>query len=266
MKINFFKMHAQGNDYCYCDLDYNDGSFLIKNASEISVCMSKRRFSVGSDGLILIERDKTCDAKIKIYNADGSMAKVCGNGLRCVAYYLSNKLCKRRLQIKTFAGDFFAEVHQNYVLVNMKKPKLLSENLVKKEKSFNDYGVEFYDFVYTGNKHLVLYFGENCIDNGLIDRFLSNNKDYNGDYNIETVYKKGSDFFVRVFERGSGETYCCGSGAVAVYYLLNERAIFSNRKTPLNFKGGKVFLEKIKGDVYLEGEVEYLYEGVYNYD
>lgn len=266
MKINFFKMQAQGNDYCYCDLNYNDEDFITENASEIAQKMSERRFSVGADGLIILKRDNFCDAKIIIYNSDGTRASVCGNGLRCVAYYLSKKLSARSLKIATDAGLYDAVVYDNYVSVNMKKPEIIEnqKGAFVKLKQIND--VIFFDFVRAGNKHLVLYYGNKKVDNGLIDRFLSNNRELSDEYNLEFIYKRGKEYLIRVFERGSGETLCCGSGAVASYYSLKSKGLIADKKASLNFRGGKVFLETIKENVYLGGEVSYLYEGVFYYD
>lgn len=265
MKIPFFKMQAQGNDYVYCEETYLGESFWNEYARSVARYVSRRRFFIGSDGLILIGRDDFCDAKMSVYNADGSVAETCGNALRCVAYYLSDKLGKRRINVATRSGVRFCEVHGNYVLADMGKPFIIGRNLPNVDFSDLKNHLEYYDYVSSGNEHLVVYCSK-MPDSGLIASFMSKNESALKDYNVEFFYKRNSEFCVSVYERGSGETLCCGSGAVAVYSSLVNKKVIKPQKTPLLFKGGKVFLETINGNVYLEGDVQYCYEGSFDYD
>lgn len=261
MNVNFFKMQAQGNDYIYCDLSLNDGDFLEKNARYIAKDLSRRRFSVGSDGLVLIKKDCFADARIIIYNADGTRAENCGNALRCTAYYLSKRLSKKRIIVATDSGHKAAEVLGDEVSVNLGKvDNLVVDEEISCPKEILNYikSFDFYYFLSVGNPHLVLYNNHlKIVDNGLIDLLLSKN----GGVNVEIVEKFGDRYFVTVFERGSGETLCCGTGAAAVYEALKRRNLVKNEKAILRFKGGAVTTKEINGDVILSGKVKFCYEG-----
>lgn len=262
MNLNFFKMQAQGNDYIYCDLDLNDGDFLEKNACYIAKDLSRRRFSVGSDGLVLIKNDNIADAKMIIYNADGTRAKNCGNALRCTAYYLSARLTKSQITVSTESGYNTAEVVGDEVSVNLGRVGNLG---IDEEKSYDkevlnyikSFGFNY--FLSVGNPHLVLYDDAiKTVDNGLIALLLVKN----GGVNVEIVQKLDKDYRVTVFERGSGETLCCGTGAAAVYEALKRKNLVKNGKANLRFKGGTVTLQEKNGAVILSGKVKFCYEGV----
>lgn len=262
MNVNFFKMQAQGNDYIYCDLALNDTDFLEKNACYIAKDLSRRRFSVGSDGLVLIKKDNFSDAKTIIYNADGTRAKNCGNALRCVAYYLSDRLSKKQITVSTDSGRKTAEVNGFEVSVNLGKVDNLG---VDEEKSYDKKILEyiktfdFYYFLSVGNPHLVLYANhQKTVDNGLIASLLTKN----GGVNVEIVQRFKKNYCVTVFERGSGETSCCGTGAAAVYEALKRENLVKNGKATLHFKGGEVTTQEKNGDVVLSGKVKFCYEGV----
>lgn len=259
-------MQALGNDYIYCDLSYNDGDFILKNASAISKDLSKRRFSVGSDGLVLIAEDENVDCKTIIYNSDGSRAEICGNALRCVGYYLSKKLNKNFIYINTDSGVRLAYVKDDLVSVNMQKPFIDEKN---QKDLFNRIPAKirscflFCRFINLGNPHLVSYLKDGkTIDNGLIEGLLEKNSDVN----VEIVRNRGNDCLVTVYERGSGETLCCGSGAAAVYFALRYENFLTNDEIVLRFKGGDLLVKSNKkdlnADVYIIGKVKFCYKGV----
>lgn len=266
MKINFFKMQATGNDYIYCDLSYNDGDFILKNAPAISKDLSKRRFSVGSDGLVLITKDKKADSKAIIYNSDGSRAEICGNALRCIGYYLSEKLNKNLVYINTDSGVRSVYIKGDLVSVNMEKPCIDEKNqkdLFKRIPIRYQSYFKFCRFIDLGNPHLVLYLKDDkTIDNGLIEALLQKNSDVN----VEIVKNIAELFSVTVYERGSGETLCCGSGAVAVYFALRYENFLTNDEIVLRFKGGDLLVKSSKNDlnadIYIIGQVKFCYKGV----
>lgn len=270
MNINFFKMQASGNDYVYCDLDENDGLFLKENASNIAKKLSKRRFSIGSDGLVLIDKSKIADGKILIYNADGSQAKTCGNALRCVGNYLSKKYSLKTISIETIAGIYDTKTQNEITKVNFGKPIKMTAEVSKLYDSFAvDFlnSVAFYNFIDVGNEHLVVYLSDQKnADNGLIGGYLCGSTGKCQGVNVEFVTKTKNGIYVTVYERGSGKTYSCGSGAVAVYYALTQNGVIQKRLTALNFTGGKVFTEYVKNDIYLSGKVETCFRGTVHYD
>ena len=124
-KLEFFKMQAAGNDYIYIDCFDKK----IENPAEISQKLSKRRFSVGSDGLVLIEKSDMYDCKMIIYNSDGSEGEMCGNALRCVGKYMSEKLNKKNLKVQTKNKICKIKVLDKEISVDMSKVEFLNENL-----------------------------------------------------------------------------------------------------------------------------------------
>lgn len=270
MNINFFKMQACGNDYIYCDLDENDGLFLKENASNIAKKLSERRFSIGSDGLVLIDKSKIADAKILIFNSDGSQAKTCGNALRCVGYYLSKKYSANTVSIETDAGIYDAKTINGLTKVNFGKP---IKKTLEIESLYDSFAVNFlksatfYDFIDVGNEHLVVYLPDRKFaDNGFIGGYLCGSTGKCKGVNVEFVTKTKNGIYVTVYERGSGKTYSCGSGAVAVYYALTSKGVIQKKRTALKFTGGNVFTEYIKNDIYLGGKVEFCFRGSVWYD
>lgn len=263
-------MQATGNDYIYFDTDFCDGDFVKNNAERLSRDLSRRRFSVGSDGIVIIDKSNTCDLKMIIYNSDGTRAKNCGNALRSVGYYTSEKLSKNIISVETDSGIRVAERSGNLVSVNMGQPEILeisAEKVYDKDKLNYLENSVFYQFVTVGNPHLVVYLGDKkSDDNGLIAPLLTQCKGIFDGINVEIVTKNHGEFFVTVFERGSGETLCCGTGASAVYFSLVKNGVIENKRCALNFKGGRVFTEQKNDDIYLSGEVEFCYEGVIDYD
>lgn len=270
MKINFFKMQAQGNDYIYCALWENDKSFLLNYASEIAERLSKRRFAVGSDGLVLIDKSNIADCKIIIYNSDGSVAKTCGNALRCVGFFMSNKLSSKKISIETQAGIFDTETNKNMVSVNMGEPRTLDVDIdCNYDKRICSYlkKVTSYSFVNVGNDHLVIYDKRaKTADNGLIGAHLCNYKCVFDGINVEFVQIKDGKIYAEVYERGSGKTACCGSGSAAVYYALKKSGFIKKRAAEINFEGGKVFCESRGENIIIKGKVDYCFSGVVNYD
>ncbi len=270
MKINFFKMQAQGNDYIYCALWENDKGFLLNYASEIAKRLSKRRFMIGSDGLILIDKSNIADCKIIIYNNDGSLAKTCGNALRCVGFYMSNLLSSKKISIETQSGIFDTESNKNIVSVNMGKPKILDVDIdCNYDKRICAYlkNIALYSFVNVGNDHLVIYDKKTkTVDNGLIGAHLCNYKSVFDGINVEFVQIKDGKIYAEVYERGSGKTACCGSGSAAIYYAFKQNGFIKNKAAEINFEGGKVFCESRGENIIIKGKVDYCFSGVVNYD
>ncbi len=270
MKLKFFKMQASGNDYIYFDTDFCDGDYIKRNAESLSRNLSRRRFSIGSDGIVIIDKSKTCDLKMIIYNSDGTRAKNCGNALRSVGYYTSEKLSKDLISVETDSGVRVVERHGKIVSVCMGQPEIINvpaEKVYGKDKLDYLNKSVFYQFVTVGNPHLVVYLGDGKSgDNGLIAPLLTKCKGVFDGINVEIVTTCNDKIFVTVYERGSGETLCCGTGATAVYYSLVKKGVIENKRCALNFKGGRVFTEYKNGDIYLSGEVKFCYEGVIDYD
>lgn len=243
MRLDFIKMHGAGNDYIYVICLEGE----VKNPNEIAKKLSKRRFSIGADGLVLICSSKIADAKMRIFNADGSEAKMCGNALRCVGKLLyEEKIVKKsHIKIETPSG-----IRTVFVTVKDKKVGLVTADMgyATTGESF-DFQVEDKKYemlgVNVGNEHQVT-FCEN-VDTLALDRigwYFEKNPRFEGGVNTEfcTVLSK-KYLKIRVFERGSGETLACGTGACAAVVAAQEMGL-CERAVPIRVSmlGGEVIV------------------------
>lgn len=286
-KIPFVKIHGLGNDYVYLDLTKEDNLDFIneKRWSDLSKKISDRHFGVGSDGLILILPSEKADFQMRILNADGSEAQMCGNGIRCVAKYVfdCNLTQKTNLRIETLAGvkeiDLFVQDRQvKSIRVDMGEP-LLEPGLipVKGEKRGDFYKqtvrVKDRSFDFTaigmGNPHCVIFVDE--LTDELVHKYgplIECNPIFPEKTNVEFIKVLGkSKLEMRVWERGSGETLACGTGACAsaVATWLNG---FTENKIDIKLLGGdlKVEIDKKTNHVFMTGGAEFICEGTYFYE
>ena len=231
MKLCFTKMHGCGNDYIYIDGFQYD----IKNPGELSKKLSDRHFSVGGDGVIIIGPSDKADAFMHMYNADGSEGKMCGNGVRCTAKFVHDNFLpdKDVINIETLSGVKKIELKkENEVVtggtVNMGKAEF---DCAKIPALFEDSGVQkslYIDNceykaipVSMGNPHAVIFMNDDFdIDRFEIEKIgpkFEKNPAFPEGVNTEFVKVISPDTFkMRVWERGSGETLACGTGACAV--------------------------------------------------
>ena len=231
MKLRFTKMHGCGNDYIYIDGFRYD----IKNPGELSKKLSDRHFSVGGDGIIIIGPSNKADAYMHMYNADGSEGKMCGNGVRCTAKFVHDNYCpdKDEINIETLSGvKKITLLKENEVVtggtVDMglaefdcaRIPAVFEGNGLQKSLYID--GCEYKVIpVSMGNPHCVLFCGDEFdLENADIARLgpkFEKNPAFPEGVNTEFVKKiSGGTFKMRVWERGSGETLACGTGACAV--------------------------------------------------
>lgn len=231
MKLCFTKMHGCGNDYIYIDGFQYD----IKNPGELSKKLSDRHFSVGGDGVIIIGPSDKADAFMHMYNADGSEGKMCGNGVRCTAKFVHDNFLpdKDVINIETLSGVKKIELKKENEVVTggtvdmgkaefdcAKIPALFEDGGVQKSLYIDDCEYKVIP-VSMGNPHAVIFMDDD-ID---IDRFeiekigpkFEKNPAFPEGVNTEFVKVISPDTFkMRVWERGSGETLACGTGACAV--------------------------------------------------
>lgn len=275
MKIKFTKMHGCGNDYVYIDCMEK----LLENPARLSTILSDRRKSIGGDGIILIEPSDCAEAKMRIFNKDGSEGKMCGNGIRCVAKYLFDKgLCKdpKSIKIETLSGVKTLEITENSgneanVKVNMGKPSFKPSEIpvvANKEKLVsepitidgNKYEITC---VSVGNPHCVIFLDEVYSANVReIGSQLSANTMFPEGVNVEfaSVVDK-NNITMRVWERGSGETLACGSGACATVIAAVENG-FCKKGTDVtvHLRGGKLKVNYGE-EVFLIGNATKVFEG-----
>ncbi|MBO4354505.1 MAG: diaminopimelate epimerase [Clostridia bacterium] len=281
MKINFTKMHGCGNDYIYVNCFDAD----LPHPEEIAKAMSPRRFSVGSDGLILICPSSVADAKMRMFNLDGSEGKMCGNGIRCVGKFLYDNgiVQKSEIDIETLSGikhlriDARAgratdiTVDMGIAITNAPAIPVLSEKTPVVEEPLKIDGKTFdITCVSMGNPHAVTFVDDiDGLDLEKIGPLFERNAIFPEGVNTEFIeFVDKNTLRMRVWERGSGETLACGTGACAsvVAAILCGKCEFDS-PVAVHLRGGTLIIT-VKSDfrVYMRGSAVKVYEGVYEYE
>lgn len=298
MHIPFFKMEGCGNDYLFIDVDRLDEGIrkdLNEHAPNFAREMSDRHFGIGSDGLVLILDTVGADARMRMFNADGSVGEVCGNALRCVAYYLAHEKLpgNDELTIKSGESIMTARVIREdkelvRIDVDMGKPIFEGEKIPFLPQLIPD---EFLSIgggghmpfklafeiderpvvghiLSMGNPHMVLMLDRDPEDLDIEEHALRLQamEMFPNGVNIEFVGKRSDGSYgQRTYERGSGETLACGSGACAVaVVLISEGLAQRNEIVALELRGGTLELtQATDGDVLMSGPARKVFEGVY---
>lgn len=272
--MKFFKYQGCGNDYVY--IDCLDQNIEIENPNELAKKISDRNFGVGSDGLILIlPSSSLADAKMRIFNSDGSEAEMCGNGIRCVAKYIfDNKKSfnENITKIETLAGIKILELisYKNKVSkikVNMGHPEFLNSFFLDK-RTFKDISHNCGTYISMGNPHfVVLCENIDFFDIKNISRKIQNLPYFKNGVNVDFVKIESQySIKVRVFERGSGETLSCGTGACAAAVAAISNGFISSDKLIVKLKGGELLVEYTDDLVYMTGDATLVFEGEYYCD
>ena len=267
-KIHFTKMHGAGNDYIYVDtLLYN-----IEDPSAASRAWSDRHKGIGGDGLVLIgradEKDKAeADFTMRIFNADGSEAMMCGNASRCVGKYLYDNKITTQTQIRllTLSGVKVLDLHLapegvvDSVTVDMNEPILENKKQFISDKGILPDGT----FVSMGNPHYVIFVDDiEAVNVAAEGSRLEHHPAFPERCNIEFAEVRPDGIRVRVWERGSGITMACGTGAcaTAVAAALTGR---QRRSSPIIMDGGNLDIEWRETDnhVYMTGPATFVFEG-----
>ena len=261
-KISFTKMHGCGNDYIYV----NTMQFSVPNPSEVAVVWSDRHEGIGSDGLVLIGASPVpeADYSMHIYNADGSEAMMCGNASRCIGKYLYERglTDKTEIRLLTLSGIKTLQLHVNdgkveSVTVDMLQPILEDENQFLVNRGMHQ-GV----FVSMGNPHYVIFTDE--IDQvGKTGQKLEHHPAFPQRCNIELArIEADGTIRTRVWERGSGITEACGTGACATA-VAAARTGKAGRKSNIAMDGGTLTIEWRESDnhVYMTGPAEFVFDG-----
>ncbi|MDR2683516.1 MAG: diaminopimelate epimerase [Dysgonamonadaceae bacterium] len=275
--MKFTKMHGAGNDYVYID-GFRE---KIDDPEALAIRVSDRHKGIGSDGLVLILPSETCDFRMRMFNADGSEAQMCGNASRCVGKYVYDNgyTDKQTITLETLAGVktlqlFPVNGRVEKVKVDMGEPVLSTRAIpvVWPEERLIDQTVDFggknlaITAVSMGNPHVVIFLeGENLRDYPIepIGRLIENHPMFPERTNVEFVeILSRTQASMRVWERGSGETQACGTGACAtlVAAVLNNRL---ERKSTISLLGGDLELEwEAAGNrVLMTGEAVQVFEG-----
>ena len=275
--MEFTKMQGLGNDYVYV----NCFKEKIENPSEMAVKVSDRHFGIGSDGLILIKPSEVADFEMEMYNADGSRGEMCGNGIRCVAKYVYDYglTDKTSISVETLGGIKYLDLtveHGKVTLVKVDmgtpilKPELIP--IVAKGETVIDElimvgGKEYHmTGVSMGNPHDVVFMDD--IKNLEIEKIgplFENHERFPNRINTEFVNVIDRHTAqMRVWERGSGETLACGTGACAVAVACILNGLTENTVT-VKLLGGDLRIEwdREKNTVYMTGPAEVSFDGVW---
>jgi len=273
-KIEFTKMHGLGNDYIYINSD----KFPISDPSAFSIKWSTPDTGIGSDGLILISRSRTADFRMRIFNADGSEAMMCGNGSRCVGKYVYDKglTDKTEIELETLSGikHISLQIQDGRAIgatVDMGTPVLSNKEQVATEDgtmenvSLHALGHDYKGtYVCMGNPHFVIFVDDiNEVSLEEVGPVLENAPIFPQRANIEFVQVlKDASLRMRVWERGSGITAACGTGAcaTAVAACITGKA---GRESTIRMDGGDLHIRwNVKdGHIYMTGPAETSFEG-----
>lgn len=267
--LPFEKMHGLGNDFIMLERRHLPNGIDEKALAKL---LCNRHFSIGADGIIIVDFSTTKDADFKwdYYNSDGSEAEMCGNGMRCFAKYVFERGLTEEVSfsVVTKAGIIKPTIEEDSsVTVNMGTPKVPDSEQEELEIDSRKFK---YTYVEIGNPHCVIF----------LDKIISDSEFYNYGPKIEKhpkfpnhinvefikVVNKG-EIICRVWERGSGETLACGTGACASLIAAHINNL-TDSNAMVNLPGGtlKICWDDQKKNVFLNGSAEFLFTGQYNLD
>lgn len=267
-KIEFTKMVASGNDFVVSQLS----SWSVGQLKNLAVKICDRKYGVGADGLLVLEKSKLAGVRMRIFNADGSQAEMCGNGARCVAFYSLTKKVEGNISIETKAGIIESKVNTNNVRIKLTDPQDYKEGI---PITINGRSIKI-NSINTGVPHAVIFVeGIENIDVTDIGKAVRYYESFlpagtNVDF-VEVI--DSSNIKVRTYERGvEDETLACGTGSVAAAIVVSRMLPVTKQKNKINVRtqGGevlKVYFDNDNGrigNVWLEGKVETVYKGEWN--
>ncbi|MEZ6136126.1 MAG: diaminopimelate epimerase [Pirellulaceae bacterium] len=277
--MKFTKMHGAGNDYVYVNCFEES---LPEPASSLAVKISDRRFGVGGDGLILIEPSEAADARMRMFNADGSEAEMCGNGIRCVAKYVyDHGICRRdSLAIETGNGVLklaleVGDGKAQRVTVDMGEPglvpesiptKLATEPVINLQAEFAGQTIAV-TCVSMGNPHCISFVPQATDELVLgLGPKIESDPRFPRRTNVEFVEViSPRELRQRTWERGSGETWACGTGASAVC-VAGVLTGNSEREVLIHLRGGDLQLrwDEASNHVFMTGGATEVFTGQWN--
>ena len=267
-------MHGLGNDYIYV----NSSLYPIKNPSAASVKWSNRHKGIGADGLVLIGKSTVADFSMRIFNADGSEAMMCGNASRCIGKFVYENALTRKneISLETLSGikRLMLDVSNNKVksvTVDMGTPSFSNPQQVATtegslyEKEFGVNGTTYYGtYICMGNPHLVIWVEDvESVPLQDVGPLLENHPLFPEKTNVEFAeIKPDGSIRMRVWERGSGITQACGTGAcaTAVAAFSSNKA---NNEVRIVMDGGylSVFWNDTDKHIYMKGSAEKVFDG-----
>jgi diaminopimelate epimerase len=274
--MRFLKMHGAGNDYVFID---GFRGALPAELEALSVKVARPHFGVSSDGLIVIEPSAVADARMRMFNADGSESAMCGNGLRCVGKYLYDEGIVRseRLSVETGAGAKQLTLHVydgvvDEVTVDMGAPVFTPDDIPVNAPGGDALSLRFrwgdtslnFACLSMGNPHAVTFdLWPDDAQFATIAPFIERHQRFPQRVNVEFARLAGENRIqARVWERGSGETLACGSGACAVAVIASIRGL-TGRRARIDLPGGSLAVDwrESDGHVLLTGPAVTVFRG-----
>lgn len=274
--INFTKMQGLGNDFVV--LDYEEYKKTNKTPQELALKLCDRHFGIGADGLIIVNPDtKDTDIGWIFYNNDGSIAQMCGNGIRCFAKYVFEKgyVNKKEFSVETKAGTIIPKILDNgLVRVNMSQPILEPEKIPVKVNNNLNFEVVVSDRTFIanavsmGNPHCIIITDENTKELALkYGREIETHPLFPEKTNVEFIKILSRDEInLDVWERGCAITLACGTGACASVTATILNGLCDN-KVKVNLPGGQLLIEwdgninDTKHDIFMSGRADYSFTG-----
>ena len=273
--MKFSKMHGAGNDYLYVDAFKEK----VRDPGRLAVAMSDRRTGVGADGLILIAPSKKADFRMIMFNADGSEGEMCGNGVRCIGKFVFERglTKKKEVALETLAGIVGLRLHAKNGRVDRVTADLGPQRPVpaafhvradgttpRLEAEVSAGGAAWRGTVVSmGNPHFVIEVEDpDRFPVETIGPLLERHPDFPAKVNVEFVQVTGKNKVrQRTWERGSGETFACGSGACAVAVALHGKGRVGP-KTDIELRGGTLTIEITSdGRVLMTGPAVHVFDG-----
>jgi diaminopimelate epimerase len=269
--MKFTKMHGAGNDYVYVDATKEK----VANPSALSIAISDRHTGIGSDGLILIAPSKKADFRMVMFNADGSESSMCGNGIRCIGKYVfDHGLTKKKsITVETGSGTVSLDLHARAGKVDQVTVDMGPARPVPKEFHIRADGVKslleetcegFRGYVASmGNPHFVVPIDSTqTAPVATKGPQIETHPDFPSRVNVEFVQiLSKAHVKQRTWERGSGETFACGSGACAVAFALSRQGL-TDHQVRIDLLGGTLQIEvDVDGRVFMTGPAVEVYSG-----
>ena len=274
----FYKMHGLSNDYIFMDCFKQP----VDEPKELAKKLSLRHTSVGADGLILICPSFVADCKMVMYNADGSEGKMCGNGIRCVGKYVYEKgiVTKKNISVETASGIkhiYLTVSGGKVILVKVdlgiqeffpaKIPIIdeLEEDSFIRRRIMIPSGEEIVSCVSVGNPHCVIFREDIYGDISFDGKSIEKNSIFPEGVNVSFARMiNRREIELRVWERGTGETFACGTGAAATVVIA---AVLDycprDEEITVKLKGGKLYVNYgVDGKVYIDGPAKMVYTGI----
>ena len=261
--MKFTKMHGCGNDY----IQFNCFTENIENPEALSIKLSDRHFGVGGDGIVMIMPSEVADFRMRMFNADGSEGNMCGNAIRCIGKFVYDKglTDKTEITVETKSGIKHLTLHTENgavksVTVNMGNPGVMevSAGLMAGNEHFK------YTDVSMGNPHCVIFVDEPS-DHLVheVGPVIENLAIFPDRTNVEFVKViDDKTLQMRVWERGSGETWACGTGASATVVAAVENGIAKkDEEVCVKLLGGDLYIKYTDDGVFMTGGAEFVFEG-----